>query len=141
MRVLSGRSSRLESLFFVERNGGRCASWIDDDFLDPSLGIAELGFAMGFEGSALFVNCNRFLQRHLTLLELLHNRLQLLKRLFEAQGCDATRLFVVFAHASRQTYVWTGLYMVWRREVELFDARIRLRKLQNEEIRALRWPT
>src|SRR5262245_20636983 len=73
----------------VERLGaGRLAGGIEPDLLHPSLGLAQQLLAAELERLAALVDGNRFLERHLALLEPFDDRFELLDRLLEGQALD-----------------------------------------------------
>src|SRR5438105_4639604 len=53
------------------------AGRIQRDLFDPRLGLAQQLVAPALEGLAPFVDGDRFLQRHIAALELLHDRFEL----------------------------------------------------------------
>src|SRR5436190_23575534 len=66
------RTSLCEMLFHVERLGaGRLARGIERDLLDPGLGEPQQFLAAALERFPALVDGNRFLQRHLALLQAL----------------------------------------------------------------------
>src|SRR5262245_66495835 len=73
----------------VERLGaGRLAGGIEPDLLDPSLGLAQQLLAAALERLAALVDGDRFLERHLALLEPLDDRFELFDRPLEGQALD-----------------------------------------------------
>src|SRR5215468_7101243 len=81
--------AQASALFDVERlRSGRLARGIERDLLDARLRLAQQFLAAALEHLAAFVDGNRFLERHLALLEPLDDRFQLLDRPFEGQALD-----------------------------------------------------
>src|ERR1700732_561449 len=73
----------------VERLGaGRLAGGIERDLLHPRLRLAQQLLAAALEQLAAFIDGDRFLERHLALLEPLDDRLELLDGALEGQLRD-----------------------------------------------------
>src|SRR5262249_23324179 len=85
-RAGRGRRDAEAALLYVERFGaGRLARGIEGDLLDARLGLAQQLLAAALERFAALVDGNRFLERDVAALELLHDRLELGQRLLERQ--------------------------------------------------------
>ena len=76
-------------LLNVKRLGaGDLAARIRRDLVDARLGLPQQFFAAALESLAALVDCDRFFQRHLAVLESLHNRLKLLDSKLESEVID-----------------------------------------------------
>src|SRR6201995_3430997 len=91
-RTIAARSARQEgiewcrSLLHVQRRDtGGLAAGVGGDLLDPGLGLAQQFLAAALQRLAALVDRDRFLQRHLAVLQPLDDSLQLLDRAFEGE--------------------------------------------------------
>src|ERR1700676_4489912 len=89
----------------VERLGaGDLAIGVGGDLVDPRLGLAQQFLAAPLQGLATLIDGDRFLQRHLAVLEPLDDRFEFLDRALEAQLLDVDLSvplgisWVVFGH-------------------------------------------
>src|SRR5262245_7931182 len=89
LMVLASSTVWAVPLLDVERLGsGRLASGVERDLLDPRLGLPQQLLAAALECLAALIDGDRFLERHLALLEPLDDRLELLDRPLERQALD-----------------------------------------------------
>src|SRR5882757_2651159 len=95
--IAAVRLTSLRALLHIERLGpGDLAAGVGGDLVDAGLGLAQQFLAAPLQGFAALVDRNRFLKRHLAVLEPLDDRFKFLDRALEAQLFDV--YLGVFGH-------------------------------------------
>src|SRR5438132_3734324 len=78
----------LESLHVERLGSGDLAIGIGGNLVDAGLGLPQKFFAAALQRLAALIDRDRFLQRHLAVLEPLHDRFELLDRALEGEFSD-----------------------------------------------------
>src|SRR3989440_9754712 len=88
MPASAGMSESLQLLHVQRLCADRLAGGIERDFFHPRFRKPQQFLAAALQRLAAFVDRDRFLERHIAALELLHDLLKLRERLLEAESFD-----------------------------------------------------